>query len=170
MKKLIFTLALCAISAFAQTDPLDASLKQVYRNQTRRTDGIYQSWNYTVILTQKISDTSGIFSVSCEQFTSVNSPTRRELDRRTFRKPQIVIVNCDDLSDMAVGDKIELKDKQTLWGLGTVTLWAKNKQRDVTLRQFSFNRSDAVAYLRAKRVKKKQKLCPTCGQPIPSKN
>ena len=139
--------------------PTLKELEQVYRNR----DSQYQQWRYRVILTQRLTNSSGIFSVVCDEALF----SQREHHNRTTKKPPIVIINYAPIADMAAGDTIELTDKQTLWGLGTVTLWAKNKQRNVTLRQFSFRRKDALAYLAAKKTAKHTETCPTCGQPMP---
>lgn len=172
----LILIAFCALGAFAQTktDPLDSQLKKVYRNRYYerkeppsrdypRGSHISQRTIYTVTLLRKLSETSGVFSVKAKEIVQANNSR----DDREYTDPNIIIINRKSIADMANGDSIELNDKQTLWGLGTVTIQAAFGNRKLTLRQFSFRRKDALAYLAAKKTAKHAETCPTCGQPMP---
>ena len=172
----IILAAFCALCAFAQskTDQLDSQLKKVYRNRFYELkeppsryypcgSHISQRTIYKVTLLRKLSDTSGVFSVKAKEIVKENSAR----DDREYTDPNIIIINRKSIADMANGDSIELNDKQTLWGLGTVTIPAAFGNRKLTLRQFSFRRKDALAYLAAKKTANHVETCPTCGQPMP---
>ena len=179
MKKLTLILAaICAVSVFAQgkTDPLDSQLKQVYRNFYHelkqppsryypRGQHLVQRDIYTVTLMRKLSDTSGVFHVVCRSTIQSNIPGGN--DNSEYTRPDIIIINLQSIADMAKGDSIKLNKGQTLWGLGTVTIPAAFGNRRITLRQFSFRRKDALAYLAAKKNATQHETCPTCGQPMP---
>lgn len=143
MKKLfVILLTLSALLVRGET--------QTFRNIHNKLNHLNMSFR----MAEKLNRRAGVFVPHYER--GKDWPGNKSSD-----DPQNIVIVGRDLSKMADGDYIYLKDRETLYRIGTISF-----PNGVTYAVYSFNRKDTVAKFLPPTQKSTVIRCPHCGKEI----